>query len=82
MKYPRYGYLMLHGLLRQDGVVINKKRTYRIYRSEGLQVRVKKRKRLQRQCQSTRVLTRVNERWPLDFVYEQLANGRRFVCSM
>ena len=78
VKYPRYGYLMLHGLLRQDGVVINKKRTYRIYRSEGLQVRTKKRKRLQRPRQPMAVLTRVNERWSMDFVYDQLANGRRF----
>lgn len=29
-QYPRYGYLMLHGLLRQEGLVINRKRTYRV----------------------------------------------------
>lgn len=27
----RYGYLLLHGLLKREGLVINKKRTYRIY---------------------------------------------------
>lgn len=78
MQYPKYGYLMLHSLLRREGVVVNKKRTYRIYRSEGLQVRTKKRKRLQRPRQPMAVLTRVNERWSMDFVYDQLANGRRF----
>ena len=29
--YPRYGYLLLHALLRQEGLVINRKRTYRLY---------------------------------------------------
>ena len=48
VQYPKYGYLMLHNLLRRDGLVVNKKRTYRLYRCEDLQVRTKKRKRLQR----------------------------------
>lgn len=30
-QYPRYGYLMLHELLRREGLVVNRKRTYRIY---------------------------------------------------
>ena len=69
---------MLHSLLQREGMAINKKRTYRIYRSEGLQVRTKKRKRLQRPRQPMAVLTQVNEHWSMDFVYDQLANGRRF----
>lgn len=47
-EYPRYGYLMLHGLLKAEGLVVNKKRTYRLYTAEHLQVRTKKRKKLQR----------------------------------
>lgn len=47
-QYSRYGYLLLHGLLKSEGMVINKKRTYRIYTEEGLQVRTKKRKKLTR----------------------------------
>ena len=43
-QYPRYSYLMLHGLLRSEGWVKNRKRTYRLYTEEGLQVRTKKRK--------------------------------------
>lgn len=78
VKYPRYGYLMLHNLLRRDGLVINKKRTYRIYRSEGLQVRTKIRKRIQRPRQPMAVVTQVNQRWSMDFVHDQLVNGRRF----
>tara|TARA_R110002073_G_C9379467_1_gene572879 strand:- start:538 stop:855 length:318 start_codon:yes stop_codon:yes gene_type:complete len=47
-KQAAYGYLFLHRLLKNEGLVINKKRTYRIYTEEGLQVRTKKRKKLQR----------------------------------
>ena len=41
-KYPRYGYPTLHDMLRMEGMVKNRKRTYRIYSEEGLQVRQKK----------------------------------------
>ena len=34
-QYPRYGCPILHALLRQQGLVKNRKRTYRIYREEG-----------------------------------------------
>ena len=45
-RYPRYGYLMLHAFLKQEGLVQNAKRTYRLYTEEGLQVRRKKRRKL------------------------------------
>jgi len=73
-----YGYLLLHSLLKAEGLVINKKRTYRIYTEEKLQVRTKKRKKLQRPRQPMEVPTNVNQRWSMDFVADQLANGRRF----
>lgn len=78
VRYPRYGYLMLHGLLRGEGKVKNKKRTYRIYTEEGLQVRTKKRKKLTRPQQPMEVPTAPNQRWSMDFVSDQLSNGRRF----
>lgn len=73
-----YGYLLLHGMLKAEGLVINKKRTYRIYTEEGLQVRTKKRKKLQRPRQPMEVPLAINERWSMDFVSDQLSNGRRF----
>ena len=39
-RYPRYGYLLLHQLLRNEGLVVNRKRTYRLYVQMGLQVRM------------------------------------------
>jgi putative transposase len=77
-EYPRYGYLLLHGLLKGEGLVINKKRTYRAYFEEKLQVRTKKRKKLQRPRLPMEVPLNVNERWSMDFVSDQLSNGRRF----
>lgn len=76
--YSRYGYPTLHGMLKDEGLVINPKRTYRIYREEGLQVRTKRRKKLNRPQVPMVVPGRVNERWSMDFVSDQLANGRRF----
>jgi putative transposase len=75
--YPRYGYLMLHALLQSEGLVINRKRTYRVYSELGMQVRTKRRKMLVRPRVQMAVPTQVNERWSLDFVHDQLADGRR-----
>lgn len=78
-EYRRYGYLRLHVLLRQEGLVLNRKRTYRVYRAEGLSLRKRLRKRLpQRERLPITVPDRPNRRWSLDFVSDQLWTGRRF----
>ena len=78
-QYTRHGYETLHGMLKLEGLVINEKRTYRIYREENLQVRRKRRKRLTRQQRVPMpMVTRANQRWSMDFVSDQLATGRRF----
>ena len=77
-RHSSYGYLFLHALLKKDKFVVNKKRTYRIYREEGLQVRTKARKKLQRPRMPMEVPNQVNQRWSMDFVADQLSNGRRF----
>ncbi len=77
-RYPKYGCPTLHDMLRADGRVRNYKRTYRIYREEGLQVRTKRRKKLFRPRVPLAVPSAVNECWSVDFVSDQLANGRRF----
>jgi len=76
-QYPRYDYLMLHELLRREGLVTNRKRTYRIYRELGMQVRTKRRKRLVRPRVPLELPTSPNQRWSLDFVHDQLADGLR-----
>jgi putative transposase len=77
-KYPKYGCPTLHDMLRADGHVKNHKRTYRIYCEEGLQVRTKRRKKLYRPRVPMIVPDGPNQRWSVDFVSDQLANGSRF----
>lgn len=77
-QYPKYGCPTLHDMLVIEGEVKNYKRTYRIYGEEGLQVRTKQRKKLIRLRVPMLVPDTVNERWSMDFVSDQLANGRRF----
>jgi len=77
-EYPKYGCPTLHDMLVIEGEVVNKKRTYRIYCEEGLQVRTKKRKKISRPRIPMAVPDAVNQRWSMDFVSDQLANGRRF----
>jgi transposase InsO family protein len=75
----RFGYRRLHILLRREGVVINRKKTQRLYREEKLAVR---RRRNRRRAIGARapapVLALPNQRWSLDFVHDQMASGRRF----
>lgn len=77
-KHPSYGYLFLHSLLKTEGLVQNPKRTYRIYSAERLQVRMKSRKKLKRARTPMVVPNKPDVRWSMDFVSDQLANGRRF----
>lgn len=75
---PRYGYGRLTVLLRRQGWHVNAKRVYRLYREEGLQVRIKRRKKLASRSRVTFPgASRVNERWTMDFVADALADGRR-----
>jgi len=77
-QYPSYGCPLLHAMLRQEGLVLNRKRTYRIYAEERLQVRTKRRKKLTGPRVPMLVPSRPNKRWSVDFVSDQLADGRRF----
>jgi putative transposase len=76
---PRFGCPQLHRLLQREGLVINHKRTERLYREEGLSLR--KRRRPKRKA-PLRVLppppVAPNERWSMDFVADRLVDGRRF----
>jgi putative transposase len=63
---------------KQEGLVINKKRTYRLYREEKLQMRTKLRKKLKRAYQPMTLPQKMNQRWSMDFVADQLSGGGRF----
>lgn len=76
---PRFGYRRVHVLLKREGFPVNHKRVYRIYKLEGLTVRRRKRKRIaihERKPQTKS--QRPNDRWSMDFMSDQLADGRCF----
>lgn len=76
---PRFGYRRLHVMLRREGLGVNHKRIYRLYRLDGLMVRRKKRKSYSRvQRRPLIVPSGPNERWSMDFTSDQLADGRSF----
>jgi putative transposase len=75
---PRYGYRRLHVLARREGFTVNHKLVYRLYREEGLAVRRRRRRRLVRERVPLELPAAPNERWSLDFVSDQLADGRCF----
>jgi putative transposase len=75
----RFGYRRLHVLLRREGYVVNHKRLFRLYREEKLAVRRRGgRKRAIGTRAPMMLPTGPNQRWSLDFVSDQLADGRRF----
>ncbi len=75
----RFGSPRLHIMLKRENLVINHKRTERIYREEGLMLRKKRRRK---GAAGARVVMpssqRANERWSMDFVTDSTATGRRF----
>jgi putative transposase len=75
----RYGYRRVHVMLRRDGWLMNVKKTRRIYRELGLQLRNKTpKRRVKAKLREGRVnATQPNETWAMDFVHDQLATGRK-----
>jgi len=76
----RYGFPRIQILLRREGWRDNHKRTYRIYKEEGLNLRRKRPRRSKAAAhrQQRPVLTGPHQCWSMDFVSDQLFDGRRF----
>ena len=75
----RFGYRRIHVLLRREGVTVNHKRLFRLYREEKLSVRKRSgRKRALGTRAPMLVPLLPNQRWSLDFVSDQFTDCRRF----
>jgi putative transposase len=74
------GYLTIWALLRREGWRVNRKRVHRLYREEGLTLTRKRPKRAKSAVVRTQTpaVQAVNEAWAMDFVHDQLADGRGF----
>jgi putative transposase len=75
----RFGYRRLHILLHREGIVLNHKKLFRLYREERLMVRRRggRKRALGTRAPMTMPQGR-DQRWSLDFVCDVLADGRRF----
>ena len=77
---PRFGYRRLWVLLRREGWRVNHKRVRRLYRLDGLQVRMRVRRRKHMALHRGPAPRPAGpaERWAMDFVHDALADGRPF----
>lgn len=80
MSRPRFGFQRIRVLLRREGWKVNLKRVHRLYRLEGLQVRIRVRRNKRQSLHrgpAPRAMA-LNERWSMDFVHDQLGDKRAF----
>jgi len=76
----RYGYRKILALLNREGWKVGRYLVYRLYKEEGLTLRqrLRRRRRVAVHWRERRKPTGPNQVWSLDFVADQLADGRRF----
>ena len=73
----RFGCPRLHIMLRREGFMINHKRTERIYRQEGLILRIRCRKKMSSLLRTEIPKPKYPDHiWSMDFMRDSLANGR------
>jgi putative transposase len=73
----RFGYRRLRAMLLREGTLANHKRVYRLYREEGLAMRIRARRRIRwKGAVGKAVATRANQRWSMDFVSDCVSTGR------
>ena len=80
-RHRRYGAGMIYPKLRQAGQRVNHKRVERLYAEAGLQVRRRRRKKVQ--VADRQPLGRppsANQVWSMDFVFDRTAEGRVIKC--
>lgn len=67
-------------MLRREGWKDNHKRVYRVYKEEGLNLRTKRPRRNKAAAHRQHMpsVSRIDECWSMDFVADQLFDGRRF----
>jgi len=78
IKYPTRGVDTYYGKIRLEGLIWNRKRVLRVYRKMGLQLRRKRKRRVNRPY--TEGLSQpifANVMWSIDFMSDALESGRR-----
>ena len=78
-RWKRFGYRRVNMMLRREGISINHKKVYRLYKEAGLMLKRKlKRKTYEKRGMPDRSrLPGPNDRWSMDFVSDTTATGRK-----
>ena len=77
-----WGCPKLHAVLQRENLVINHKRTERIYCEEELSLRKKRRKKRAAyvRTEALREAQRINETWSMDFVHDSICGHKKIRC--
>ena len=76
-KRMRFGYRRLTAMLVREGMTANHKRVYRLYREEGLAMRIRQRRRIRWNGVAAKpAATKPNQRWSMDFVSDCVSTGK------
>jgi putative transposase len=72
----RFGYRRLRAMLLREGMPANHKRVYRLYREEGLAMRIRQRRRIRWNGAVVKpAASQPNQRWSMDFVSDCVSSG-------
>jgi putative transposase len=75
--HKSWGYPMLHEVLKREGLVKNRKRTWRIYKENDLTLKTRKRRKRAAVVRiDLSAPSGPNDRWTMDFMSDSLWNGR------
>ena len=78
-EHPRWGWKTAHAILRREGWGVNRNRTQRLWRSEGLRRPAPCRRKRRRPDNGGELFraTHPNHVWALDFQFDETADHRR-----
>lgn len=77
-QYRRWGLISIHDVCKREGLVVNRKRSLRLYRQLKLQIRLRPKKGKVKVVRIPIAKPQApNQVWSMDFIHDRLENGRK-----